>query len=125
MSRLQRFTGRRRAKEINLLGYEFSGRQAEQWDLANRVVDREDLDSEVIALTKLMLQKSRYAIRRSKHVLNRAADGPMGQVAAFELPIDPAAGPLDVHGIDAFAAKGSDLADLRKQSRIIWSDQRV
>jgi len=123
-TRLQRYAGRRRTKEINLLGYEFSGRQAEEWDLANRVVDRENLDAEVDQLVGLMLQKSRYAIRRSKHVLNRAADGPMGQVAAFELPIDPAAGPLDVHGIDSFAQKGQDLADLRSQSRVIWADQR-
>ncbi|WP_330251322.1 enoyl-CoA hydratase/isomerase family protein [Nocardia sp. NBC_00565] len=123
-TRLQRFAGRRRTKEINLLGYEFSGRQALEWDLANRVVEREELDTEVNRLAELMLQKSKYAIRRSKHVLNRAADGPMGQVAAFELPIDPAAGPMDAHGIGSFAEKGQDLATLRNQSRTFWADQR-
>jgi enoyl-CoA hydratase/carnithine racemase len=124
-TRLQRFAGRRRTKEINLLGYEFSGRQAAEWDLANRVVDREDLEAEVQALTELMLEKSRYAIRRSKYVLNNAADGVLSQVAAFELPIDPAAGPLDVHGIEAFAAKRPDLQDLRNRSSSMWADQRI
>jgi enoyl-CoA hydratase/carnithine racemase len=124
-TRLQRFAGRRRTKEINLLGYEFSGRQAAEWDLANRVVERQDLEDEVQALTELMLEKSRYAIRRSKYVLKNAADGVLSQVAAFELPIDPAAGPLDVHGIDAFAAKRPDLKDLRQRSSAMWADQRI
>jgi enoyl-CoA hydratase len=124
-TRLQRFAGRRRTKEINLLGYEFSGRQAAEWDLANRVVERENLEIEVQALTELMLEKSRYAIRRSKYVLKNAADGVLSQVAAFELPIDPAAGPLDVNGIDAFAAKRPDLQDLRMRSSSMWADQRI
>jgi hypothetical protein len=71
--------------------------------------ERQDLEAGVNALTELMLEKSRYAIRRSKCVLNNAADGVLSQVAAFELPIDPAEGPLDVHGIEAFAAKRPDL----------------
>jgi enoyl-CoA hydratase len=128
-TRLQRFAGRRRTKEINLLGYEFSGRQAEQWDLANRVVEREDLEAEVQALTELMLSKSRYAIRRSTHVLHHAADGVLSQAAAFELPIDPGAGPSDVNGgvngVVSFAEKGEALMDLRKRSRVMWSDQRI
>ncbi len=89
------------------------------------MVAREDLDAEVQNLTALMLEKSRYAIRRSKYVLNNAADGVLSQVAAFELPIDPAAGPLDVHGIEAFAAKRPDLTELRKRSSSMWADQRI
>jgi hypothetical protein len=46
-------------------------------------------------------------------------------VAAFELPIDPGAGPLETHGIDAFAAKRPDLLELRKRSSGMWADQRV
>ena len=122
---MQRFAGRRRTKEINLLAYEFSGRQAEQWDLANRVVHRNDLDAEVEALAELVLAKSRYAIRRSKFVLRNAADGPMSQAAAFEVGIDPGAGPRDVDGFDSFTNKTSALADLRKRSSTMWADQRI
>jgi enoyl-CoA hydratase len=129
-TRMQRFTGRRRAKEINLLAYEFTGRQAEQWNLANRVVERKDLDAEVQALTELMLAKSRYAIRRTKHVLHHAADGVLSQAAAFELPVDPSAGPLDASflgdkGIESFAEKRSSLMELRKRSSKMWADQRI
>ena len=123
-TRLQRFTGRRRAREINLLAYEFSGRQAEQWNLANRVVERKDLDAEVRALTELMLAKSRYAIRRAKYVLHYAASlgaaprdvetAPMPGRSAGSLP-----------GIDSFAQKRPSLAELRKRSARMWADQRI
>ncbi len=124
-TRLQRYAGRRRTREINLLGYEFSGRQAEQWDLVNRVVAREDLEAEVQAVTELMLAKSRYAIRRTKHVLRNAADGVLSQAAAFELPVDPAAGPMDSNGIGSFAEKRPALLELRKRSGSMWADQRI
>jgi enoyl-CoA hydratase/carnithine racemase len=124
-TRMQRYAGRRRTKEINLLGYEFSGRQAAEWDLANRVVARDALDAEVQALADLMIAKSRYAIRRTKYVLKNAADGPLSQVTAFELPIDSAAGPRDVDGFDAFAQKKPALAALRARSATMWSDQRI
>jgi enoyl-CoA hydratase/carnithine racemase len=124
-TRMQRYAGRRRTKEINLLGYEFSGRQAEQWDLANRVVPREDLETEVQELVELMLAKSRYAIRRTKYVLKNAADGPLSQATAFEVPIDHAAGPRDVDGFSAFSEKRDALHKLRRRSAVMWADQRV
>jgi enoyl-CoA hydratase len=124
-TRMQRVAGRRRTREINLLGYEFTGRQAAQWDLANRVVAPEELEDEVRALTDLVLAKSRYAIRRTKYVLRNAADGPMSQVAAFELPIDAGAGPRDVDGFNAFTNKTSSLLELRKRSSAMWADQRI
>ena len=124
-TRMQRFAGRRRTKEINLLAYEFTGRQAEQWDLANRVVPRDQLDAEVDALTELVLAKSRFAIRRSKYVLRNAAEVPMAQAAAFELGVDPGAGPRDVDGFDSFTNKTSALMTLRERSASMWADQRV
>jgi enoyl-CoA hydratase len=124
-TRMQRFAGRRRTKEINLLAYEFTGRQAEAWDMANRVVERDELEGEVNTLTELILAKSRYAVRRSKFVLRNAADGPMSQAAAFELGIDPGAGPRDVDGFEGFAKKRPGVMGLRKLSSSMWADQRI
>jgi hypothetical protein len=45
--------------------------------------------------------------------------------AAFELPIDPSAGPVDVAGIDSFAQKRPALMELRKRSATLWPDQRI
>jgi len=124
-TRMQRYTGRRLTKEINLLGYEFSGQQAKEWNLANRVVARDELDAEVQELADLMVAKSRFAIRRSKYVLKNAADGPLSQVTAFELPIDAAAGPAEASGFDGFAQKTTQLQSLRDRSTAIWADQRI
>ena len=124
-TRMQRYAGRRQTKEINLLAYEFTGRQAKEWDMANRVVDRDALESEVDALTELILAKSRFAIRRSKFVLRNAADGPMSTAAAFELGIDPGAGPREVEGFEGFSEKRSGTMDLRKRSSSMWADQRI
>ncbi|MCP5042133.1 MAG: enoyl-CoA hydratase/isomerase family protein, partial [bacterium] len=52
-TRMQRYVGRRKCKEINLLAYEFSGRDAEGWGLANRVVEASELEGEVQALADL------------------------------------------------------------------------
>ena len=86
---MQKVVGRRRAKEINLLAYEFTGRQAEEWGFVNRLVEPDNLASETKQLAELIL--SRYAIRRSKYVLRHASEAPISTAAAFELPID--AGP--------------------------------
>jgi enoyl-CoA hydratase len=124
-TRMQRVVGRRRAREINLLAYEFTGRQAEQWGFVNRLVDPADLEAETRALSELVLSKSRYAIRRSKYVLRYASDGPIATAAAFELPIDAGAGPRDVDGFASFTNKASSLMDLRKRSSAMWADQRI
>ncbi len=122
-TRLQRYVGRRKAKEINLLAYHFTGEDAEEWGLANRVVDADDLDAEVQGLVDLMLAKNRYAIRRSKFVLNKAAEGHLAQATAFEVPIDPAAGiGPDTQGIKNFADKTQDWVDIRDLSRTFWRD---
>ncbi len=125
-TRMQRFVGRRKCKEINLLAYEFSGDDAKEWGLANRVVANDDLDREVRELTELMLAKNRYAIRRTKFVLNKAAEGHMAQATAFEVPIDPGAGiGPDRQGITNFADKTEGWFDIRDKSRTFWADGRT
>jgi enoyl-CoA hydratase/carnithine racemase len=124
-TRMQRVVGRRRAREINLLGYEFSGRQAAEWNFVNRLVEPDQLENEVAELTGLVLAKSRFAVRRTKYVLRNASDGPISTAAAFELPIDAGAGPREVDGFASFTNKTSGLMDLRKRSSSMWADQRV
>ena len=124
-TRMQRVVGRRRAREINLLGYEFSGRQAAEWNFVNRLVEPDQLENEVEELTGLVLAKSRFAVRRTKYVLRNASDGPISTAAAFELPIDAGAGPREVDGFASFTNKTSGLMDLRKRSSSMWADQRV
>lgn len=91
---------------LNLLAYEFDGRKVEDLGLANRVIAAADLEGEVQALTDLMLEKNRYAIRRTKFVLNKAAEGHLAQATAFAVRVDPGAGiGENVQGIRDFADK--------------------
>lgn len=124
-TRMQKVVGRRRAKEINLLAYEFTGRQAEQWGFVNRLVEPDNLASETKQLAELILAKSRYAIRRSKYVLRHASEAPISTAAAYELPIDAGAGVRDVNGFAAFTNKAEGLMDLRKRSSAMWENQRI
>ena len=125
-TRMQRYVGRRKCKEINMLAYEFTGRDAEEWGLANRTVEAAELEGEVQALTDLMLAKNRYAIRRTKFVLNKAAEGHMAQATAFEVPVDPGAGAGEnAQGIRNFADKADDWFAIRGKSREFWKDQRA
>ena len=120
-TRMQRFVGRRKCKEINLLAYEFNGRDAKDFGLVNRLVEPADLEGEVQTLVDLMLAKNRYAIRRTKFVLNKAAEGHLAQATAFEVPIDPAAGiGEDAEGIRNFADKAAGWKDMRSRSRGFW-----
>jgi enoyl-CoA hydratase/carnithine racemase len=120
-TRMQRYVGRRKCKEINLLAYEFSGREAEDFGLVNRLVEPADLEGEVQVLTEHMLAKNRYAIRRTKFVLNKAAEGDLAQATAFEVPLDPAAGiGENQEGIRNFANKTMAWKDIRSRSRGFW-----
>ncbi len=120
-TRMQRYVGRRKCKEINLLAYEFSGAVAEEWGLVNRVVPESSLEDEVQALTDLMLAKNRYAIRRTKFVLNKAAEGHLAQATAFEVPVDPMAGlGKELQGVTDFADKTRAWSEIRGKSCEFW-----
>ncbi len=124
-TRMQRYVGRRKTKEINLLAYEFNGPEAKELGFANRVVEPAELEGEVQALTDLMLAKNRYAIRRTKFVLNKSAEGHLAQATAFEVPVDAAAGMGDDReGIKKFSDKTDGWFDIRGRSRTFWGDQR-
>jgi len=68
-----------------------------------------DLEGEVQALTDLILAKNRYAIRRTKFVLNNVAESHLAQATAFEVPVDTGAGSGEnQQGIRNFADKTND-----------------
>jgi enoyl-CoA hydratase/carnithine racemase len=89
-SRLARFTDRRLAKEINLIGALFSGERAKEYGFVNRVVQSGDeLDDQVRALTEVMLAKHPRTVRRTKFIMDKGADLHRSGALAFEVPITP------------------------------------
>ena len=119
-SRLARVAGRRKAKEWNLLGALFNAATAERYDLVNRVCAPEDLDSEVTALTEVILTKHPVTTRRTKFILNHGADIHISGALAFEVPIMPF--PLEGQGIQDFTDKRA-REDRRHLSKNFWQDR--
>ncbi|OBA84187.1 hypothetical protein A9W99_05115 [Mycobacterium sp. 1164966.3] len=119
-SRLARIAGRRKAKEWNLLGALFTAETAERYDLVNRVCSAEDLESEVSALTEVILTKHPVTTRRTKFILNHGADIHISGALAFEVPIMPF--PFERQGIQDFTDKRA-REERRRLSKNFWQDR--
>lgn len=83
-AKIAKYAGRRKAKEWNLLGTLFSGTKAERYDLVNRLVEPEELESEAERLTQIILSKHPQAIKCTKFFLDNGADLDYANVMAFE-----------------------------------------
>lgn len=119
--RMARFTGRRRAKEINLIGALYSAQKAEQMNLVNRIVPNDRLDVNVRALTELMLMRNPNAIRKTKFILNKGFDANLSSAMAFEA-LAALAPTQDSLGVQAFNEKNDLWRRRRGMARTFWQD---
>ncbi len=83
-TRLARLIGRRRAKEINILGALHSGKKAVEWNLWNRLVPNDQLDNEVEKLLELLKVKNQQAMRQLKFIINRGVECDLYTAQGFE-----------------------------------------
>lgn len=83
-AKIAKFAGRRKAKEWNLTGALFSAEKAERHDLVNRLCEPDELESEVAALTEVMLAKSPTTVLCTKYFLDHGADFDYAQSMIFE-----------------------------------------
>ncbi|MBI4832035.1 MAG: hypothetical protein HY801_10890, partial [Candidatus Lindowbacteria bacterium] len=79
-----RLRGRRRAKEINLLGAIHSSRRAVEWNLWNRVVPDDLLEKEVNRLLDLLESKNQQGLRQLKYIINRGVECDLYTAQGFE-----------------------------------------
>lgn len=89
ISRINRFAGRRMAKEWNMIGALFDAQTAKQYQLTNRLCDAAELGKEVDKLVEVILAKNPIALRRTKFALNKSADMSVHQALSLERPIQP------------------------------------
>src|SRR5438034_11015701 len=73
-TRMTRLIGRRRAKEINLLGALHPAGRAVEWGLWNRVVSDDRLEAEVARVLELLAAKNQQAMRQLKFIINNGAE---------------------------------------------------
>ena len=84
-TRLSRLIGRRRAKEINLIGALHSGKRAVEWNLWNRVVPNDRLDTEVELLLDVLKSKNQQGMRQLKFIINRGVECDLYTAQGFEV----------------------------------------
>ena len=84
-TRLSRLIGRRRAKEINLIGALHTSKKAVEWNLWNRVVANDQLDEEVEQLLEVLKSKNQQGMRQLKFIINRGVECDLYIAQGFEV----------------------------------------
>ncbi|MHA1267567.1 MAG: enoyl-CoA hydratase/isomerase family protein [Candidatus Helarchaeota archaeon] len=83
-TRLARLIGRRRAKEINLIGAIHTARRAVEWSLWNRIVPNDQLEAEVDKLLEVLRSKNQQGLRQLKFIINRGVECDLYTAQGFE-----------------------------------------
>lgn len=127
-TRLSRYIGKRRTKEINIIGALMPAWRAVDWGLWNRVVADDRLDEEVEALLEVLRSKNQQACRQLKYIINRGSETDLYTAQGFEMLSAGLSGAVNGFwevcdadqgsGVSDFAAKG----DLWKRRRILAKD---
>ena len=84
-TRLARLIGRRRTKEINLIGALHNAKRAVEWNLWNRVVTNDQLDVEVESLLEVLRSKNQQGMRQLKFIINRGVECDLYTAQGFEV----------------------------------------
>lgn len=107
--RLPRLVGRQRAAAHILTGDRLSGAEALAWGLAYRAVPAADLESETLALAERLASRSPEALARTKRLLVRGLELPLGEGLALERAevVAHLMGPAGEAAIAAFSGRKS------------------
>src|SRR5215213_1142853 len=82
--RLPRYIGLRKTKELLFTGKLLSGKECEDWGLANVSVPADDLDEAIADFVAPMVDKSAFTMRITKLAANRGLDGDTETLIALE-----------------------------------------
>ncbi len=131
-TRLSRLIGRRRAKEINLIGALHSGEKAVEWNLWNRVVPNDQLDTEVELLLDVLKSKNQQGMRQLKFIINRGVECDLYTAQGFEVLSGALTGAFSGmwkikdadqgKGVLGFTEKGGLWQTRRRLAKDFWVD---
>ena len=131
-TRMARYIGKRRTKEINIIGAIMPAERAVDWGLWNRVVGDDKLDDEVDALLTVLRAKNQQACRQLKYIVNRGCETDLYTAQGFEMLSAGLSGAVngarEVADADQFAVikNFTEKGDLWKKRRGLaknfWSD---
>lgn len=131
-TRMARYIGKRRTKEINIIGALMPAARAVDWGLWNRTVPADRLDAEVEALLEVLRAKNQQACRQLKCIINRGCETDLYTAQGFEMLSAGLSGAVNGfwevadadggRGVIDFAEKGSLWKRRRDLSRNFWAD---
>jgi enoyl-CoA hydratase/carnithine racemase len=131
-TRMSRLIGKRRTKEINIIGALMSAERAVDWGLWNRVVPPDQLDAEVDALLEVLRAKNQQACRQLKYIVNRGCETELYTAQGFEMLSAGLSGAVNGFwmvkdadqgkGVMDFAAKGEMWKKRRNLAKKFWAD---
>lgn len=131
-TRMARYIGKRRTKEINIIGALMPAKRAVEWNLWNRIVPDDQLDTEVEALLQVLRSKNQQACRQLKYIINRGCETDLYTAQGFEMlsaglsgAVNGAWQVLDADqgaGISDFAKKGELWKKRRSLAKDFWTD---
>ncbi|MFX1587713.1 MAG: enoyl-CoA hydratase/isomerase family protein, partial [Promethearchaeota archaeon] len=131
-TRLARLIGRRRAKEINLIGAIYTAKRAVEWNLWNRIVPNDKLDTEVNKLLEVLKSKNQQGLRQLKFIINRGVECDLYTAQGFEVLSGGLIGAVNGMwkikdadqglGILAFSKKNELWEKRRSLARHFWVD---
>ena len=132
-TRLSRYIGKRRTKEINIIGALMPAKRAVDWGLWNRVVPDDKLDQEVDALLEVLRSKNQQACRQLKYIINRGCETDLYTAQGFEMLSGGLSGAVNGfwqvadadqgQGVINFEQKGDLWKKRRALSKNFWVDQ--
>jgi enoyl-CoA hydratase len=131
-TRMARLTGRRMAKEINLLGALHPASRAAELGLWNRVVDDDRLQAEVDALVQVLLSKNQQVVRQLKFIIDKGVEADLHTAQGFEALSAGLTGAVNgawqiedadqSSGIISFVTGGDQWKRRRDAARSFWTD---
>ena len=131
-TRLPRLIGRRRAKEINLIGALHPSKKAVEWNLWNRVVANDQLDGEIEHLLEVLKTKNQQGMRQLKFIINRGVECDLYTAQGFEVLSGALTGAVSGmwkikdadqgKGIINFTEKGGLWQTRRRLAKDFWVD---
>lgn len=131
-TRMARYIGKRRTKEINIIGALMPAKRAVEWNLWNRVVANDKLDHEVEKLLTVLRAKNQQACRQLKYIINRGCETDLYTAQGFEMLSGGLSGAVNGawqvadadrgQAISNFSEKGNLWKERRKLAKHFWTD---
>ena len=123
-SRLSRYIGKRRTKEINIIGALMPAKRAVDWGLWNRVVPNDKLDESVEALLEVLRSKNLQACRQLKYIINRGCETDLYTAQGFEMLSAGLSGAVNGFWEISDADKGAGVSDFTGKGNL-WQRRRT